>query len=136
MRLLALMTAFLFFVACGKDDHDHDHENGREDDHHHEARHGGDMVELGDHEGFMEVKIDHDAGTLTIWLSGEDGALAADKAPVLSFVADGKPVQVEGKGSGDKWVFTHAGLKGEPEKVKFSVTASGKTFRPKFDHHH
>ena len=52
MRFLALMTAFLFFVACGKDDHEG---NGHDDDHEHEAKHGGDMIELGDHEGFMEV---------------------------------------------------------------------------------
>ena len=65
-----LLIAGLFLGACG--DKAADSDGGTEkqeehDEHAHAAKHGGDLVALGAHEGFIEVKLDHAAGTVTIW---------------------------------------------------------------------
>jgi len=126
-------------IACGGKDDDKgaDEKAGPAGGHAHEATHGGDMLELGDHEGFMEIKVNHDAGRLTIWLSREGNkALVPTEPPVLNFVAGEKPVQVIAKGSDGEWFFMHEGLKGEPQKVRFRIEFGGKTYTPRWDHQH
>jgi hypothetical protein len=95
------------------------------------------VLTLGEHEGHLEVKLDHDAGTATIWASTNARAdLGLDEAPVLNFASDGKPVQVTGEGEGHMWVFTHEALKGEPHNAKFKLKVGGRTFTPKWAHEH
>lgn len=65
--LLSLLTAFalaLFLTGCG-DSHDHAEGHGG---HHHEAPHGGKLVELGSHEHNVEFVLDAAAGTLTAYV--------------------------------------------------------------------
>ena len=140
MRTVATVTALLFaFAACGREEHDHEHD-GEEEAHEHEehaAEHGGDLVEFGNHEGHLEVKIDHDTGTMTVWVyDGEMKALALDSAPVLNFTAGGAPKQIEGKGKGSEWTFTDDALKGEPENVRFKLVAGGRPYTPSWEHAH
>ena len=131
--ILAFLVA-LAVAGCGAD-HDHSEDGGG--GHDHSPHHDGTLLDLGDHEGHLEVVLDHGAGTMTIWLSNPDRKdLTPDEAPVFSFVADGKPKQLTGKGSGAKWVFTDEALKGEPEKAKFRVKANGTTYTTAFDHAH
>ena len=140
MRFLALTVSLaVALAACGKDDHDdHDHDDGNGCGHEeHEARHGGHLIEFGSHEGHVEVKIDHDAGTVTMWVYDDEmNDLALDGAPVMNFTGADGPVQVEGKGSGASWTFTHGALKGEPENARFKLVANGKPYTPKWEHAH
>ncbi|MHC4958155.1 MAG: hypothetical protein ACYTGN_07240 [Planctomycetota bacterium] len=135
-----MKTLFAFLLAlavagCGGE-HEHSGDGCGEGAHDH-SPHDGTLLDLGDHEGHLEVVLDHGSGTATIWLSTpERKDLKAEEAPVFSFVADGKPKQVTGKGSGAKWVFTDEALKGEPEKAKFRVKANGTTYTTAFDHAH
>ena len=134
-RMLALFL-LPFAIACGGDDAT-PAGCGTDDDHDHSAKHGGELMTLGDHEGHVEMKLDHDSSSVTIWLSTtkrED--LEADEAPVLNFMSVGEPVSVTGKGAGAKWVFTHDALAGEPENGKLRIKIGGRTFTPKLVHSH
>ena len=136
MKILTIALAALFLVAC-KDDQGHDHgKNGHGHGHDHSAKHGGDMVELGAHEGFMEVKLSHEEKILTIWLTGESGPIKPEKPPVANIVVDKNPVQLTAKSDGDKWVFAHESFSGEPEKIRFRIAMNGKTYTPTWTHRH
>ena len=65
-RCSAFLGALLL-AACGGDGHDHHH------DHHHgghAAPHGGLIAELGAHEAHVELLLDAEAGTLTLYALG------------------------------------------------------------------
>lgn len=140
MRFLTVLAVSLAVAACGDDhDHDHDHDHGGcGEGHSHDAPHGGEVIGLGDkHLAHVEVKLDHDAGTLTLYVYDADmKKTKADAAPLLRFQADGRPVEVKAEGSGHTWTFTHAGLKGEPEGARFEVRVGGKAYTPEWHHHH
>ncbi len=81
-RLLALLltlTLALTMPAC--DDHghekDHDHKDEKKGGHAHEPSHGGKLIEVGDHEANIEVKLDDASGTLDVWTSGPHAVKAA-----------------------------------------------------------
>ncbi len=95
---LCIAAAIITLPACGggdKDHKDHSHKDhshkdhdqkddkhdDKDDEHHHDAPHGGAMVELGDHFGYVELKI------------YEDDAVKKIVAYILSSHAD-KPVRI------------------------------------------
>jgi len=132
----------LAIAGCGHDDgHDHDEDgcHSHDDhDHDHAAKHGGHLHELGDHEGFLEVKVDHKAGTCEVWVYlGEEMTDASLKdAPVLNLKTKDGPKQLEATGSGAHWTFTDAALKDEPESARFVIAVGGKTYNTALDHDH
>ena len=92
---LSLLVAFSVAVAgCSKDDHEHDHDHESHSDHDHDhdshdhdhdhdhdkgdhkhdhghendARYGGKMNEVGDHFAWIEVLVDNEDATLTLWI--------------------------------------------------------------------
>ena len=142
IRTIALLfTAALFLGACG--DKETGTEGGTEtqeehDEHAHAAKHGGDLLELGAHVGFLEVKLDHANGRATVWpyLGEEMQDVKLAKAPVLNFKSGAGPVQVTAELEDGVWVFSHEALKGEPEGARFRVVMAGKTYNIDFDHAH
>jgi len=141
--LLILIPLAVLFVGCGDKDADKAGDGAKEpeghDDHAHAAKHDGDLLELGAHEGFLEVKMDHDAGTVTIWsyLGEEMKDTKLGDVPVLNFKAEGKPMQLKGKlQSNGSWQFVDASLKGEPEGARFRIVMAGKTYSPEWGHTH
>ena len=83
-RRLLPLAATLALLACGHGhDHDHDHEHGHGhshdgdhahdhdeadgDSHAHDPLYGGTLVELGDHVAHVELVLDAEAGTLTLY---------------------------------------------------------------------
>ena len=138
--LMILIPLALVFVGCGGDA-DKTGDNGKEpespDEHAHAAKHGGTLLEVGAHVGFLEVKLDHDKGQVTVWAYlGEkltDAKLG--DAPRLNFKAGDKPMQLKGTANADgSWVFSDAALKGEPEGARFRVVLGGKTYSPEWAH--
>jgi hypothetical protein len=144
MRHFAFLTALLFALAACGEEHDHSaddgHDHAAEEEGAHEehaAQNGGELLELGEHEGHAEVKLDHDNGVLALWLwNAEMKPWTADKPPVLNFTLDGKPHSLTAEGEGAEWMFTHEALKGEPENVRFRVSAGGTTYQAQWMHQH
>ncbi len=136
-------------VACNKahdasDGHDgHDHGDGGHDHaaHAHEATHGGDLLELGDHVAHMEVKYFESQGKVVVYLSDpEQEPLSIKDAPVLNL--EEEAIQVTSKTGGvvgeacDKWVFEHEKLKGHSHGGRFRVQLNGKTYNPEWHPEH
>jgi len=141
--ILILLPFALVLAGCGDKDNggganQPDGDEGQ-DEHAHAAKHGGTLLELGAHEGFLEVKMDHDAGKVTVWayLGEEMADTKLAEAPVMNFKADDKPTQLKAEPNADgSWVFESDTLKGEPEGARFRVVLGGKTYSPKWDHEH
>lgn len=134
--ILTLVTA-VAIVGCGEEAKHVDHGQETEEHHAHEAKHGGDLIALGDHEGFLEVKLDHDAGTLSAWVFMGEGMSPAslDSAPILNLMTDAGPKQLTAEMSDGAWVFADEVLKGEPQSPRFRLVVAGKTYSPEWDHH-
>ena len=102
----------------------------------HEApRHGGQVLEMGEEEGHVEMVHDEKAGAITLYVygSGTDKPLHVAK-PSLSVQAAAGPVDVpleavDSKDAGataHTWKATHAALKAEPIQGRIHVTIGGK----------
>ncbi len=138
MKTLSLLTCFFVLAAaCSKDD-DHDGCGcGNGHDHAHKAPHGGDLIALGDHEAHAEFKLDHDAGTLTVWTYDDEIAIKnADEAPTLRMKQGNETLSLTSKGSANEWVFTHDAFKSEPGKIRFRISIGGTKFTPDWTHEH
>jgi len=140
--LILLLVPALALVACGGEkspDQEGESQAGEApEEHGHEAKWGGDLIVLGDHEGFLEVKLNHDAGMLAVWVyMGEEMKPASlDKAPILNLKTAAGPMQLTGEGEDDEWTFTDECLKGEPESARFRITVEGKSYSPEWGHQH
>ena len=133
MTLLAAVA----LIACGEKKTD---EGGGEDAHAHDhaAKHDGELMELGAHEGFLETKIDHGAGTLKVWiyLGEEMTDTRPAAAPVLNLMTKDGPKTLTAMEDDGAWVFADAALKSEPENARFRFTVGGKTYTPALEHAH
>lgn len=138
IRWITLTLLSLAVIGCGKDDHDHDGEGCGHDDHAHNPKHGGHLIELGQHEGFLEVKVDHKAGKVMIWsyMGEEMKDTKLTTAPTLNLKTKAGPKQIKGAGSGHAWTFTDAALKDEPEGARFVIAIGGKTYNAKWEDDH
>ena len=137
MKQIALATLMSLLAACGaKDDGPKEVDSGHEE---HQAKHGGELLILGDHEAFVEVKEDHDAGSVTIWLYvGEEMKdTTPAQPPVLNVATDDGAKQLTGKGAGSQWTFTGDVLKeGHHKHARFRISLGGKTYTPELAHEH
>lgn len=122
--------------------------NAKKDDdgHTHEAPHGGALLELGDHFGFLELVVDPDAGTATLYvLDGEAEKAVRVAHPTLSLtmtepaavggaplvlVAQASSLTGETVGDSSQFVVTHAALRGVTMvKARLAtITVKGQTF--------
>ncbi len=132
----AALALCLALVACdqGEAPGDAAPEQGTEEpaahDHSGDAKHGGAMVEVGEHDALLEVVHDEDAGVVRVWVTDFGGAeLKLDAEPLLNITTDGAPVQVEGTIEDAAWTFRDEVLKGHA-KARLRLAVGGKTFNP------
>ncbi len=116
-------------------------------DHHHDAPHGGTLIELGDHFAHLELMFDAGTGTVTAWiLDGGAEAPIRLTQPTLAIIIDAppalanRPLELQARasvltgervGDSSEFVFTHQGLRGL-ERITgrvIEVTVRGATFR-------
>ena len=140
MRTLMGLFAALSFAACGGEEKG-GAGGGHEGHAHEHGKYGGEIVELAPpgaaDEGHVEMVVDHDAGTVTIWASNpDDTEMAFDEPPVLNFTSETGPVSVPGRKEGAGWVFTHNDLKGDPANARFRLKKGAKVYTPELAHHH
>jgi hypothetical protein len=138
MKILSAFAIAVLIAGCD-DGHNHDGEDGHDHaEHAHAAKNGGALRELGDHEGFAELKADHAAGTVTLWVyQGEEMTAAKiTEAPMLNLKTGKEPVQIKGVSKGDTWVFAHDALKSEFESARLQLTMNGKSYTPEWKHDH
>jgi len=143
MKTFLTLFAALAIAACGGAEKGGSGGSGAKEEEHAHAHgaHGGEVADLAPpgaaEEGEVETKLDHAAGTVTLWAVGPGGnEMTFDEPPVLNFVSDQGPVSVRGTKDGDGWVFRHDALKGETENARFRLKAGGKTYTPELTHHH
>lgn len=137
MNKLIALLGIAALVACGEKTEKPAEDDGH-DAHAHAAKHGGELIELGAHEGFLESKLDHGAGTLKIWiyLGEEMRDTRPAAAPVLNLMTKDGPKSLTAVEDDGVWVFADAALKGEPENARFRFTVGGKTYTPALAHAH
>ena len=161
MKKILLTTLVLLpgILACGgHDEHDgHDHsaggettESGHDDDAEHEdhaehaAPHGGELLELGDHAGHLEVVYDEENGNLTLYVLAADAVtpLAIERAPELKLSSDSGPKaiatqalkMVDGKSS--EFATEAGALKGLELQGRITVYIGDKVYNPSIAHDH
>ena len=133
MKLAMTTTAALLFALGGCDDAaDNGSGNGSAGGdaghvHDFQPKHGGQIVELGDHEPLVEMVHDDVLGVITLYVFDDhQSPMTIDKAPVFNL---SEPVeQVKATGSGSEWKFEHDGLKGHPHGASLRIEIGGKTF--------
>jgi len=140
MKFLCALALAALVAGCG-DGRDNDGEEGCGPEGHagaHAAKNGGVLRELGDHEGFVELKVDHGKGVVTLWVyEGEEMSEATlAEAPVLNLKTNKGPQQLTGDGMGGVWVFKDDILKGEFESARLRMSMNGKSYTPEWTHGH
>lgn len=134
IRRFAVVLTLVATLACGADEsmptpQTVPAETAPADAHAHEAPHGGTLVELGEHFGFLEFVLDADAGSLTAYVL-DGGAEQAVRIPqpniLVTFDApealDGQTLALAAKanvltgetvGDTSEFSVTHPALKGQ-----------------------
>jgi len=137
------MTAFLLaLTACGKEEAPVAEKPAAEaapEAGAHNGPNGGHVVMLGEEEAFLEVKIDHMAGTVTLWVYKDktcEETIPIDEEPVFNIVTEAGPMQMVGEEYDDSWIFFDDILKKEPKSARFRIKIKGKAFAPPFVHSH
>jgi len=101
--------------------------------HDHESKHGGTVLELGEHEGHLEVVHDRAAGTLTAYVSDADMKPVASEAPVVNLVKGAVQITMTPlSGAGPKaeaWTATHDGLKVEALEGRVRLRIGDRTYQ-------
>ena len=106
----------------------------------HSGPNGGHVLALGN-EGFLEVKTNHMAGTVSMWVYKDkkcEEPIALDEEPIFNFVhKTSGPMQIVGEEYDDSWMFwDDEALKDEFKSARFRVKLNGKNFAPPFVHSH
>jgi predicted small lipoprotein YifL len=110
------------------------------EEHSHEGKHGGHVLELGEHEGHLEIVHDAAKGTITAYVSDADMKPVASEAPMINLTKGGVQVAMTpAAGSGptsDSWTATHEALKADPLDGRIRVKIGSKTFQPPLEDEH
>lgn len=86
--------------------------------HSHDAQHGGTMVELGEHEGHLEIVLDAATGTLTAYVYDADMKPVATEAPVINLTTGVQLPMTPLAGTApmnDAWKASNEALKAKPD---------------------
>lgn len=138
---LALLAA-LGLAGCG--DKPAPKAPAAEHDHEEKAPHGGEVVELGNHEGHLEVMHDHAGGNIGIYVYGDsfEKPLHVER-PVVSTQGKDGPVEVvltavdpKPDGTAHHWKGQHAALIADPWPGNVRVNLNGKVFQPPLEGAH
>lgn len=135
LRTLTVLLLCLGVAACGGDTTDSDSgaadPHAGEDAHDHGAPgpHGGAIAVVGDHLAHLEALHDDVLGQVTVYvMDTSDNLLQLDPAPVLNMVTDEGSAQVKPIAVGGAWIFEHDALMEHPEKARFRIVISGKSY--------
>jgi hypothetical protein len=98
----------------------------------HDASHGGRVLELGDHEGHLELVHDAAAGTVTVYVTDADMKPVASEAPVINLTKGTVQVPMtplSGDATkADAWKATHDALKATPLDGRIRVKIGERTY--------
>jgi hypothetical protein len=130
--VLALIAPFAL-AACPSKDKEEKGEEG----HHHNAPHGGEVLELGKEEGHLEMMHDHTGGTVVVYVYGTSFEKPLHvPMPVITIQMGGKDVNVpltavdpKADGTAHQWKGGHDGLKTDPWLGRIDVMINGKSLR-------
>jgi hypothetical protein len=109
------------------------------DEHSHDGRHGGHVVELGSHEGHLEILHDAATGALTAYVYDADMKPVAAEAPVINLAKGIQVPMTPASGAGpqaDVWKATHDALKTDPLDGRLRLKIGGKTYQADLEHEH
>lgn len=110
------------------------------DEHSHDGKHGGHMIELGDHEAHLEIVHDAAKGTITAYVSDVDMKPVASEAPTINLTKGGVQVAmtpVAGSGpTSDSWTATHDALKADPLDGRIRLKIGARTYQPALEDGH
>jgi hypothetical protein len=135
--LLSLIP-FLALAACGDKAKDNEHAESAEKEHEHVAPHGGELLELGDEQGHVELKHDDEAGKITMYIYGSstDKPISVEKPSVTVQQKDGNAVELtlvaqdaKADGTAHTWMGEHAALKAEPLDGRVRLKIAGKQYQ-------
>lgn len=137
LRDLSLaLLASLALAGCGAKDDKTPAAPPAGDDHH-KAPHGGEVLELGNEEGHLEMLHDPDGGKVTVYVfgSGFDKPVSVAK-PTISIQTKDGPADVpltaldaKADGTAHGWKGEHAGLKTDPWDGRIRVKIDGKDYQ-------
>jgi hypothetical protein len=133
-----LCLALFALAACGKDaaksggdaDHGHSHDEA--------GPRGGEVQELGDEEGHLELMHDHDGGNIAAYAYGKSlkEPIAFAKPTITVQMKDGSTAEVEltavepkPDGTAMGWKGQHAALVSDPWIGRIRLTVAGKTYQ-------
>ena len=139
LDMLLTLTASLLLPGCG--DKDKAPGSGgpttpaaaHED---HTAPHGGEILELGEEEGHIELVHDAENGRATLYVFGKDlKSPQAVERPVVNLSTKDGPVEVtftavdaRPDGTATTWKAEHAGFKAEPLDGSLKIKIGAKSF--------
>jgi hypothetical protein len=110
------------------------------EEHGHDAKHGGEVVELGEHEGHLEIVHEESTGTITAYVYDADMKPVAVEAPVINLAKGGVQVPMTPlSGAGpktDAWKATHEALKVEPLDGRIRLKIGDRTYQASLEHEH
>ncbi|MCC7140171.1 MAG: hypothetical protein IT460_17250 [Planctomycetes bacterium] len=103
----------------------------------HKAPHGGELLELGEHEAHLEIVHDHKGGNMTVYvLDGELKSPISVAPPTVTIrTKDGNQeftltaVNPKPDGTADTWKGSHPGLVADPWDGRIRLTVRGKAFQ-------
>lgn len=137
LDLVLLLSAACGLAACGEKPapsapggaHDHAHDE--------KPPHGGEVLELGNHEVHLEVMHDHDGGNIGVYVYGASFEKPLHVArPVVNTQGKDGPVEVvltavdpKPDGTAHHWKGQHAALIADPWVGNLQVVVNGKTYQ-------
>jgi hypothetical protein len=139
---MLLIASIALLSACGnaEDPKANKKVPAKHSSHDEHGPHGGELIELGQHEAHLEVVHDDAAGTITLYaLDANLKPIALAKGPVLNFNASSGPKQLVAtavRGSSTEWIFSDPSLRDEPEGARLVVVLNGITYTPELPHGH
>jgi hypothetical protein len=111
---------------------------GGEEAHEHKAPHGGEVLELGNEEGHLEMIHDHDGGKVTVYVfsTGFDKPISVAKPTITIQQKDGTSADVpltavepKADGTAHQWKGEHAALKSDPWDGRIRLQIAGKNYQ-------
>jgi hypothetical protein len=100
----------------------------------HSPRHGGDLLEVGEHEAHLEVVHDAVAGTMTLHVYDEEMRPVPVEAPVVNLTEGGVQVPTTAAaastdGRSPSWTARHPGLEADLVKGRVRLKIGEKTYQ-------
>jgi hypothetical protein len=103
------------------------------EEHSHDPQHGGRVVELGEHEGHLEIVHEATTGTLTAYVYDADMEPTLAEAPVVNLTKAALQVPMTPLGSpgprADAWKAVHEALKSAPLEGRLRLKIGEKTYQ-------